>query len=417
MKFIHILILYITFFCACSDDFKPSVKGVFDDRDIVSLDCQLDLHDIQGGGELIVLTLYGPDTYYEFRGEDFGNQYLIARDFAKSIGVKTRVYVCRSEKEILKKLMGGEGDIAAYDVTVDSTNNELTFCGDTIITHFLDSLADVEHNPDIKTKGHVAWAVRRNSPMLAQRLNSWLVDNRNKLFDISQPKTPEIKNKNLAYIDDDFFPYIPDIDDDYGSLPVAASYSSQSRTKSTEYKSAVNYAAGEISYYDYLFKQYAPVCGWDWKLLAAVAHNESAFNPYAVSNMGAKGLMQLMPSTAAHYGVTNPFDPEQSVKAAVKLFSSLLTHYSDVEDSSERINFALAAYNAGPGHVDDARRLAKKRGKDHNVWKDNVDEFVLYMSIPDYYNDPVVKYGYFRGGETYNYVNYIRQDWNRYRGR
>ena len=77
----------------------------------------------------------------------------------------------------------------------------------------------------------------------------------------------------------------------------------------------------------------------------------------------------------------------------------------------------LAAYNAGPGHVDDARRLAEKRGKDKNVWKDNVDEYVLYMSNPDCYNDPVVRHGYFRGGETYNYVNYVRSDWERFKNK
>ena len=133
--------------------------------------------------------------------------------------------------------------------------------------------------------------------------------------------------------------------------------------------------------------------------------------------MGAMGLMQLMPSTARQYGVSNPFDPEQSVRGAAKLMSNLLAYYSSVPNPDERINFALAAYNAGQGHVDDARRLAHKKGRDHNVWKNNVDEFVLYMSNPEYFNDPVVKFGYFRGGETYNYVNYIRSDWDRYRSR
>lgn len=153
----------------------------------------------------------------------------------------------------------------------------------------------------------------------------------------------------------------------------------------------------------------------DWKLLAAIAYNESAFNPNATSHMGAMGLMQLMPSTARQYGAANPYDPEQSVRASAKLIANLIAHYASVPDPSERINFMVAAYNAGPGHVDDARRLAEKRGKDKNVWKDNVDEFVLYMSNPEYYNDPVVRHGYFRGGETYNYVNYVRSDWDRFR--
>jgi len=407
-------LLFISFYCmSCGDEMKPTVHGVFDDY---SNEIGMDLSDIQNHGELIVLTLYGPDTYFEFRGEEFGNQFRMIQSFAKTIGVKARVNMCKTEKELISKLIKGEGDVIAYGLHVDSLNEHLIYCGQNILPGFLDTLSVIEHDKSIKTTGKVAWAVRNTSHDLAEKLDNWLNSNDNKkLLALSQPKVPEVNDHRhyTTYVSDEYFPDIPYFEDYPGnSVSSHRSYSSSNSESSVR---GFTYTKGLISYYDELFKRYAPSCGLDWRLLAAIAYNESSFNPNAVSYMGAMGLMQLMPSTARSYGVSNPYDPEQNVKGATKLLSSLLSHYSTVPSYDERINFALAAYNAGAGHVDDARRLAQKRGKDPNVWRDNVDEFVLYMSNPEYFNDPVVRNGYFRGGETYNYVNYIRKDWEKYK--
>ena len=416
--FVYLLITSLAFFSSCADDGKPSLRGVFDHED--SRDVNYDLYNIQAEGELIVLTLYGPDTYFEFRGEDFGNQFRLAQNYAKEIGASVRVNICRTQHEMLEKLAKGEGDLIAYDMPVDSLNTEVVFCGQKQLSAFLDSLAIVEHDKSIRTNGNVAWVVRKSSPMLAQRLNQWMADNKDRFFDISQPQIRQPNQKrSTAYVSDEYFPDIPYFSDYPGNGYQSSRRSSSNNdynypSSTTNYNSSFN-RKGLISFYDDLFIRYASSSGVDWRLLAAIAYNESAFNPNATSRMGAMGLMQLMPSTARQYGAANPYDPEQSVRASAKLIASLMSHYSNVPDISERINFMLAAYNAGPGHVDDARRLAEKRGKDKNVWKDNVDEYVLYMSNPDCYNDPVVRHGYFRGGETYNYVNYVRSDWERFK--
>ena len=124
-----------------------------------------------------------------------------------------------------------------------------------------------------------------------------------------------------------------------------------------------------------------------------------------------------MPGTAKDVGVSQSevFVPESNVRGAAKLINKLNTHYSFISNTDERINFILAGYNAGSGHVDDARALAKKYGKNPNVWLGNVDAFVLKMSDAQYYNQPEVKYGYFRGSETYDYVNSIRSRWSEYK--
>ncbi len=419
--FVYIFSFFvISLLVACADEGKPALRGVFDHDE--SLQVNYDLNDIQNAGEIIVLTLYGPDTYFEFRGEVFGNQYKIAQSYAKDIGVSARVNVCRTQAEMLDKLSKGEGDIIAFDLPVDSLNEEVIYCGKKQIAHFLDTLALIEHDKSIKTNGNVAWAVRKSSPLLAQKLNEWIAANDNRFLAISQPKLKQSNDsrKHTSYVSDEYFPDIPDFQDYPGNYQ-SQSYGNASNRHYSDYYSSQRRSGGgytkkgTISYYDDLFIKYAPSSGMDWKLLAAIAYNESAFNPNATSHMGAMGLMQLMPSTARQYGAANPYDPEQSVRASAKLIANLIAHYASVPDPSERINFMVAAYNAGPGHVDDARRLAEKRGKDKNVWKDNVDEFVLYMSNPEYYNDPVVRHGYFRGGETYNYVNYVRSDWDRFR--
>jgi len=161
----------------------------------------------------------------------------------------------------------------------------------------------------------------------------------------------------------------------------------------------------ELSPYDCLIKKSAKEIGWDWRLLAALICQESNFNPLAKSFAGACGLMQLMPSTAALFGVQNPEDPYENMKAGIKYLKWLEKYWKDkVPDEEERLKFVLASYNAGQEHVADAQRLAIKYQKNPLVWDDNVAYFLVQKAQADYYKDPVVKFGYCRGSETFNYV-------------
>lgn len=208
-------------------------------------------------------------------------------------------------------------------------------------------------------------------------------------------------------------------DDFYGYATVKVR-SASGRTYAPRRKVAapvLNAARGQISVHDAVFKRYASSCRWDWRLLAAQAYQESAFDEGAVSYMGAMGLMQLMPGTARDMGVGEDevFKAESNVRGAVRYIRSLDSHYNSIASADERINFILAAYNAGPGHVDDARALARKYGKDPDRWFGNVEVLVLRMSESEYYNQPEVKHGYFRGSETQGYVSSIRGRWEEYR--
>jgi len=108
--------------------------------------------------------------------------------------------------------------------------------------------------------------------------------------------------------------------------------------------------------------------------------------------------MQLMPSTAAEYGLDSTASPEQNIIAGIDYINWLNNQFKDkVDDIEERKKFILAAYNVGLGHVFDAIRLAEKNELNSQIWKDNVAIMLLNKSKPDYYKDDVVHYGYCRG--------------------
>ncbi len=169
-----------------------------------------------------------------------------------------------------------------------------------------------------------------------------------------------------------------------------------------------------ISPFDHLFQEHAKKLDWNWMLLASQAFQESSFNPEAVSKQGARGLMQIMPSTGLEFGSRNLDDPAESIRISTLFLKKLYKSFAYVPDLTERLKFTLAAYNAGKGHVEDARRLAKKYGEDSYVWTAQTELWMLKKSEAAYYKDEVVKYGYCRGSEPVDYVNRILDRFNQY---
>jgi membrane-bound lytic murein transglycosylase F len=124
--------------------------------------------------------------------------------------------------------------------------------------------------------------------------------------------------------------------------------------------------------------------------------------------------MQIMPATAEDLGIEDRSDPEQSIKGGTTYLAQLYGNFDEVPDSLERIKFTMASFNAGLGHVEDARRLAEKRGLNPDQWEDNVDKMILGLSYPKNFNDSVVRYGYVRGIEPYTYVSQIMERYGHY---
>lgn len=168
---------------------------------------------------------------------------------------------------------------------------------------------------------------------------------------------------------------------------------------------------GALSPYDELFKAEAKRLGegWSWQMLASIAWQESNFMADVVGWSGARGLMGIMPQTGRSFGATKEelLDPRVSIRVSVDCLLSKQKNFADVPDQTQRIKMTLAGYNAGSAHVQDARRLARKYGADPNMWDDHVEKYILLKAQPKYYTDPVCRYGYLRGRETYRYVREV----------
>ena len=171
-----------------------------------------------------------------------------------------------------------------------------------------------------------------------------------------------------------------------------------------------------ISPYDSLFRVYADTIGWDWKMLAAVAYVESKFDTAAISSVGARGLMQIMPQTARAMGIPEGMehDPDESVRAAAAYFD-YLSHLFRRVPEGERINFVLASYNAGFGHIQDAMRLASKYGKNRYVWNDHVESYLRLKNDSVYFTDSLCRNGRFNATETILFVRRVQHKYGEYR--
>ena len=349
MKLLSTLIFILILLCSCGQKKQETVVTPWGEiADTIPTDDSFDLDEIQRNGELIALTLTGPETYYDYRGKHLGAQYLLAQKFADKLGVSLRMEVCRDSAEMLQRLEDGEADLICYPMT----------------------------------KKGLGWLVGDDKEDLEDELKAWY----------KPGMLAEVKKEEEFLL-------------------------SNRAVRRRVFAPMLNRAGGVISHYDGFFQRYASTLRWDWRLLAAQCYQESTFDPKARSWAGACGLMQIMPGTADHLGLSraNIYDPEQNIAAAVRYLAELERNFSDIREHSERTKFVLAAYNGGHFHIRDAMALARKNGRNANSWRE-VESFVLGLSQPQYYNDPVVKNGYMRGSETVDYVRKIHERWNGYRG-
>lgn len=407
---------------------------------------------------LKVATLYGPTSYFIYKGEPMGYDYTLVDSLARQKGMVLDLTVVKSLSTAVAMLDSGKIDLIAYEVPI--TQHYLQYvdpCGPENYTtqvlvqpkvHGQAPISDITQlvGKDVYVEKDSKYLRRMQhlNDELGGGINIREVDGDSLITEdligmVNDGKIP------LTVVDSDIAAlnrtYYPGLDIDMAvSFPQRASWAvspdkkwladsidswfaeaSPQRTNAellkryfeqTKYSPKVNFdfSKGYISKYDNIFKKYAPNIGWDWRLMAAQAFVESKFKPNARSWVGARGLMQIMPKTARGYrtNVNQLGNPEVSVKVATQLLSDLDSYLLKyVPDDKERLKFVIAAYNVGIAHVYDAIALAKKYGLNPQVWDDNVSKAVLMKMNPKYYNDPVVKYGYCRGTETVAYVERI----------
>jgi membrane-bound lytic murein transglycosylase F len=439
---------------------------------------QFDLEAIKRRGYIIALVDNNSISYFIYKGQAMGYEYELLKFLAKELHVSLKVKVTSGVENAIDQLNRGQGDILAFPLTInkarkqfinftkphfttyqvlvqrkpkdwqkltlDEINSALIrnpvaligkevhviggtsfeirlqnlseeIGGDIIIkrdTPTMESesvIQDVafgkinftvtDHtmaqvnasyypNLDVKTvislPQQIAWAVRKNSPQLEGAVNSWI---------------KKIKKESTFMV----------IYNRYFRSPRTSLIRMQS-----DYSSFGE--ENKLSHYDDLIKEAANKLDWDWLLLASLIYQESQFKPIGESWAGARGLMQLMPATAKRFGVKDPDNPRQSIKAGVNYLKYLNRFWlKKVPDSLERLKFILASYNAGLSHIVDAANLTEKYDQDPGRWEGNVEYFLLRKSETKFYRDPVVKAGYCKCEEPVNYVKSVFERYEQYK--
>ena len=341
------------------------VNGAFVQEKGGEADTEYDFEAILRSGELIVGTMSGPDTYYDFNGREMGTQYDLCNLFAQQEGLHIRVELYNDTLQMLNALRHGDVDMLVF----------------LIPKKMLDSDKDLVASGARDTTNHASWAVNSRATGLSEALAAWYHDGLWDEIAKAEAETSKLRRHVVR-------------------TPRAAYISKEK---------------GIISVYDANFKEASQTTGWDWRLIAAQCYVESAFDPNAVSWAGAQGLMQIMPKTAKSLGLTDAFNPVENIRAAARYIKQLSASLRNIPSAHERTLFVLASYNGGLGHIEDARALAEKHGKNKNRWSD-VAPFVRHLSEPQYYRDPVVRHGYMIGSETYEYVEKIAALYAQYGG-
>ncbi len=407
---------------------------------------------IRQRGELTVWTLNDPTSYFVYRGQNMGYQYDLAKELARSLGVKLRLKIAKDEDDMIRRLCNNEGDLIAYNLTItNERKKQVAFCDEEHINYQVivqkSGKQMALRATDLIGKDVYAYPGKHMDRLQSlnkelgegiriHRLRKDSLTMENAMEQVAKGKIPFLlSDKDYALVNQTYLSGLnSDLEITFGQRTAWAvrtdspqllrfinEWHNRKTSKATVKSGIQRYFRmnkgiihspiysiqdGQISPFDDLFRKYASEIGWDWQLLASLAYAESNFNPNVVSWAGAVGLMQLMPATARNMGVPagQEKDPEQSIKASVRYIARLQRIFRNVTPVSEQSKFVLASYNSGEGHILDAMALAEKYGKNKYLWDHHVAEFILLKSQPEYYQDPVCKNGYFRGTVTYNFV-------------
>ena len=411
-----------------------------------------DFPAIKARGILRVITSANPAHYYLQNGRLLGFEYELLRDFAASHKLRLDMVIARSRAEMFALLTEGKGDVIAASLPGGALNaaadilftrpyhyaspvlvgrgaaapmhdfsalagRRITLSPDNPYWHYLRSLqqaglefelAEADEGVDLEASlamvalgvydltvvgshqfnmrfaqkmdlgaglrlaGPLAhrWALRAANRQLAAALNDYI--------------ERRYRQRHYNVLHAKYFELPP--------LPKA--------------KKPATSRIASLSPYDDLTRLYADKYAFDWRLIIALMFQESRFDPNAYSSAGARGLMQLIPTTARQMGVNDSQDPADNIYGGVRYLSYLRDKFEDTLLLEDRIWFTLAAYNAGYGRVKKARALAGEMGLDQNRWFANVELAMLRLARPYMQNGKRKRYC--RCGQAVVYVREIR---------
>ena len=411
-----------------------------------------------------MLTLHSINSFFLYDGEEYGLEYELLRLYAKHADMSIDIVTVENYKQMYDSMAQGDFDLAMGTLFVNEAMDSITpfsntlYHSDVILAtsdvkdpdpakrtspfhvihhspihfwmnendsiprHFLDSVNHVEM--ELSKEVALERVARKEFPSLVVDKHDFLI--MHSYFPQLKEHVVIQREQPVAFA---FNPHAESLKDHFNAWHAKKRNTSDYLYTLQKYndhsvfiKEKLKYEMpvirqGTISKYDALIKQYAEKEAFDWKLIAAIIHQESRFRPHIVSPVGAYGLMQLMPSVAKTYKInfSKLSSPDQNIALGTKYLRWLYNHFDKPEFSQEdKIKFSLASYNAGIGHIHDARALATKYKLNPNVWTDNVEIMLLNKSARKYYTDPVVKHGHCRGYETRVYVRNIMEYYEHY---
>ncbi len=421
-----------------------------------------DLAEIRKRGVLRILLKNNSASYFFWKEQLMGFEYEMAQAYAKHLGVKLTVVVPPDNTMILDWLIQGKADLAggfltptedwpsrfiaastpyhkaAHHIVVQKDNTAIQhindLAGQTIVVHqssvywrVLERLKQSGVNLTLQAAPENMEIEKILEKVAQGEYDSTLVAEH--LLDIELGAGVSVRSAftvgkehehALAVRDSDLYllksvnAFIKKKKDGklYGRL--YRKYFDNSKSISRLQRNRLEEVNGNktLSPFDRYVKIYANKYGFDWRLITAQMHSESRFRPNAISSAGAIGLMQVMTNTGRQMKLVQLNDPRTNIHAGVKYMHWLSQRFEPELSVADRTWFTLASYNAGLGHVLDARRLATKLGLNKDRWFGNVEKAMLLLSNKHYYSK--ARYGYVRGREPVGYVRKIKNLYENY---
>ncbi|MDR2511268.1 MAG: transglycosylase SLT domain-containing protein [Bacteroidales bacterium] len=285
---------------------------------------KISFNNFCNGRTLNVVMDFNSADYFIHHGNVEGFSFNLISDFG-------------NKNDIIVKILpiSALAKIQSYDVDVICLRSKKTVLPKGFV--YTDDMVDTKKVGNIR----IVWAVRKNCDSLLLMLNNYIASHKK--------INHQLYNK---YFDSDFSHY--NFNQDF------------------KCRGKLDY----ISSFDAVIKQYAANLNWDWRLLAALIYQESQFKTNVISYSGASGVMQLMPSVAEHYGVSEASSIEQHIAAGVKLLKNFRITLNDSLPEPHKIFFLIASYNAGAGYINTVRVETQKKGENPNLWFGHVENIL-----------------------------------------
>jgi membrane-bound lytic murein transglycosylase F len=409
------------------------------------------LQRILDRGYVTVGTVFGPTSYYLEAEGPTGFEYELAKGYADYLNVELKIVPSYSLSELFEKLDSGDVDFLASGLAVteerlkkynfspqyDEISQKLVFKQGTVwpreITDLDGQLMVTAHSSHdenlnlLKTvHNDLTWQATDEFDteelllkVLSQEIKYTIIDSNSLAvnrryypeisiaFTIKQPEPLAwaLAKHNDQSIFASLVEYFGKVHHNGTLLALNDKYYGHvEEFNYVDTRMFIKAVENKLPKYQPLFEKYGQEL--DWRLIAAISYQESHWEPHARSYTGVRGMMMLTLPTAKQMGIKSRLDAEQSIRGGAKYFKQMIDRMPDRISSPDRLWFALASYNVGLGHLNDARAITLKQGGDPDRWVEVKDRLPL-LKQRKYYKP--TKYGYARGDEAVNYVENIRR--------